>query len=271
MRQRARELVEALDRRLQVHQPLAGLVVGLLQLLAVLDPRHADPLAAVVGLHEQRVADVLGDRGEVERQVVLRRRVLEARVLGRVLVRDEHRRRHLDPEPDHRAVGRVLLHRLERERRVEQVDVVHHRDLLQPLARDEVPPREAVDDEVVARLVAQVERLDRDPLAAHVMRRPVVLHRPDPLQQRLEGARPVLLGAEQEADQVRSVGHQQNLGRWWAIWARQDVPVVRDVVAPQVELVADPLLGEQPGHALGGLAASRSCPPTAPGRRPGAG
>ena len=41
--------------------------------------------------HEQRVADVRGDRAEVERQVVLRRRVLEARVLGRVLVRDEHR------------------------------------------------------------------------------------------------------------------------------------------------------------------------------------
>jgi hypothetical protein len=68
---------------------------------------------------------------------------------------------HLQPEPDHRAVRRVLLHRLERERVVEQVDVVHQRDLLQPLARVVVPVREPVDDEVVARLVAQVERLDR--------------------------------------------------------------------------------------------------------------
>ena len=167
-----------------------------MQLVAVLDPRDADPLAAVVGLHEQRVADPLGDRPEVERLVVLRRHVLEARVLRRVLVRDQHGLRHLDPQPQHRAVGRVLLHRLERERAVEQVHVVHQRDLLQPLARDEVPPGEAVDHEVVARLVAQVERLDGDPLGRDAVGRAGgVLDRAEAAQQRLERARPVLLGA----------------------------------------------------------------------------
>ena len=213
-RERAGEHVEAVDRRLQVHQPLAGAVVGALELGLVLDVADADPLAAVVGLHEQRVADLLGDPLEVERLVVLGRRVGEARVVGRVLVRDEHRLRHLQAQPQHRAVGGVLLHRLERERAVEQVDVVHQRDLLQPLAREVVPVGEPVDDEVVARLVAQVERLHRDPLDGHVVARAGgVLDRAEPAEQRLERARPVLLGAEQQADQVIRLRHQQNLGR----------------------------------------------------------
>ena len=90
----------------------------------------------------------------------------------------------------------MLLHRLEREGVVEQVDVVHERDLLQPLARDVVPVRQPVDDEAVAAGLAQVERLDGDALdvvavgvAAHLQRRV------EPADQRLERARPVLLGA----------------------------------------------------------------------------
>src|SRR3984885_14431618 len=70
----------------------------------------ADPLPAVVWLHEQGVADLLGNRGQVERLVVLGRGVLKARVVRRVLVRYEHRRRPLETEGDHRAVGRVLSH-----------------------------------------------------------------------------------------------------------------------------------------------------------------
>ncbi len=163
-RQRPCEHVEVLDRGLQVHQAPARGVVGALELLAVAYAADADPLSAVVGLHEQRVADLLRDRRQVERLVVAGGRVLEAGVVGRVLVRHQNRRRHLQPEPDHRAVGRVLLHRLEREGTVEQVHVVHQRDLLQPLAREVVPVRETVDHELVARSVAQVERLHRDPL-----------------------------------------------------------------------------------------------------------
>ena len=66
----------------------------------------------------------------------------------------------------------MLLHRLERERVVEQVDVVHQGDLLQPLARQVVPPGEPVDHERVARLRAQVERLDHDPLDRQLGRSP---------------------------------------------------------------------------------------------------
>src|SRR5205807_4363835 len=69
--------------------------------------------------------------------------------IWREAVRDEPRLRHAQAEPHHRAVRGVLLHRLERERVVQQVDLVHQGDLLQPLAREVVPPREAVDDEGV--------------------------------------------------------------------------------------------------------------------------
>jgi hypothetical protein len=77
-------------------------------------------------------------------------------------------------------------------------NVVHQRDLLQPLARDVVPVRKPVDHQVVAGLGAQVERLDGDSLDVE----PVLLatagaHRPHPAHDRLEGGGPVLLGAEQ--------------------------------------------------------------------------
>ena len=111
----------------------------------------------------------------------------------------------VQPEPHHRAVRRVLLHRLEREGVVEEVHVVHERDLLQPLARDEVPPREPVDDERVARRVAQVEGLVGDALTGQLVAVPIVVDRPNPLEQVLERGRPVFLGAEEKADQVR--GH----------------------------------------------------------------
>ena len=163
-RQRAREHVEPLDRRLQVHDPLPRRVVRALELGAIDDATDPDPLAAVVGLHEQRVADLLGDRGQVERLVVLVRGVLKARVVRRVLVRHEHRLRHLQTEANHRAVGGVLLHRLEGERAVEQIHVVHQRDLLEPLAREVIPVGQPVDDQLVLRPVAEVERLDGDPL-----------------------------------------------------------------------------------------------------------
>ena len=69
-RERADEDVEVFERGLQVHHPLARLVVARAQLLGRADARDADPLAAVERLHEERVADVLADRLEVERRVV---------------------------------------------------------------------------------------------------------------------------------------------------------------------------------------------------------
>ena len=124
-REAAGEDVEVLDRRLQVHQPLARGVVDGVQLRGVADARDADPLAAVERLHVERVADFRRDLLEVEREVVALGGRLEALVGRRALVRDQPRLRHVQAEPHHRAVGRVLLHRLEGERVVQQVDVVH--------------------------------------------------------------------------------------------------------------------------------------------------
>ena len=62
----AGEDIEVLDARLQMHHPLARLVVGCVQLLGPGDPGDAHPHAAVERLHEERVADPLGDLVEVE-------------------------------------------------------------------------------------------------------------------------------------------------------------------------------------------------------------
>ena len=152
------------DGLLQVHEHLAAGVVRGVQFGGVVDARDAAPGPAVVGLHEQRVADLRGDGIQVEGLVVPGGGVRVARVVDRVLVRHEHGLGHLEAEPHHRAVGRVLLHRLERERAVQQVHAVHQRDLLQPFPGHVVPVGEPVDDQVVPRPVAQPERLDGDPL-----------------------------------------------------------------------------------------------------------
>ena len=201
-RQRAGEHV-VVDGLLQVHEHLAAGVVGGVQLGRVIDPGHAAPGAAVVRLHEQRVADLPGDGIQVERLVVAGRGVGVAGVVERVLVRHQHRLGDLEPEPHHRAVGRVLLHRLEGERAVQQVDPVHHRDLLEPLPRVVVPVREAVDDQVVPGPVAQAERLDGDPFGVEgVLAAVRARHRAEPAQDLGERGRPVVFGTEQQPDQV---------------------------------------------------------------------
>src|SRR5262249_21704184 len=92
----------------------------------------------------------------------------------------------------------VLLHRLERERAVEQVDAVHHGDLLQPLPGVVVPVRQPVDDQLVAGFVAQAERLDGDPLDVEG----VIADGPQPPEDLRERGGPVVLGPEEQADQV---------------------------------------------------------------------
>ncbi len=202
-RQGAREVV-VLDGRLQVHEHLAGLVVGLDEVGLVVDPRDAAPAAAVEGLHVHRVAELVGDRLEVEGLVVLRRRVGPADVVDGVLVGHEPRLGDLEPQAHQGDVGAVLLHRLEGEGAVEQVGVVHQRGLLEPLARVVVPVGEAVDDELGAHRLAQVERLDGEALARQLVGDAVVgRDRSDEREQRLEGGGPVLLGPEQQPDEVR--------------------------------------------------------------------
>ena len=201
-RQRPGEHV-VLHGGLQVHEHLAGVVVGAEQVGPIVDPGHAPPAAAVEGLHVERVAEVVGDGPEVEGLVVLRGGVGPTRVVDRVLVGHQHGVRHLQPEAHHRAIGGVLLHGLEGERRVEQVDVVHQGDLLEPLARHVVPVREPVDHQVVLGHVAQGERLDGHPLGLDQMVRPAAVgDGPHGPHQGLQRDGPVVLGAEQQADQV---------------------------------------------------------------------
>jgi hypothetical protein len=62
--------------------------------------------------------------------------------------------------------------------------------------------------------LAQVERLDRDPLGGGLMRLAVVVDpRREPAQILLEGGRPVLLGPEQQSDQVGDRG-EASLAAW---------------------------------------------------------
>ena len=206
-RQRTGEDVVIIDGLLQVHEHPAAGVVGGVQFGRVADAGDAAPGAAVVGLHEQRVADPLGDGVEVERLVVAGGGIGVTGVVHRVLVGHEHGVRHLEPQPHHRAVGRVLLHGLEREGAVQQVHVVHQRDLLQPFPRHVIPVRQPVDDQRVAGLVPQIERLDGDPLGVEdVPGAARAGDRAEPAQDLLECPRPVFLGAEQQPDQVPGAG-----------------------------------------------------------------
>ena len=265
------------NRVLQVHEHLAAFVVGGVQLGGIADPRDPAPGAAVVRLHEQRVADLLGDRVEVERLVVLGRGVGVPRVVHRVLVRHEYGLWHLEPEPQHRAVRRVLLHRLEGERAVQQVHVVHQRDLLEPLARDVVPVGQTVDDQVVPRPVAQPERLDGDPLGVEGVPGAVRTgHGAKTAHHFLEGARPVLLRSEQKPDQVpfhsALPSRQAGISRTWASGGRAGLarPASRAVSPRGPAHAGCPCLpaGRRTASCC---PASRWCPPTGPGRRPAAG
>ena len=186
-RQGPHELV-VVDRGLQVHQHLARGVVGPVQVVVVVDPRHPTPAAAVERLHVEREPELVGDGVEVERPVVACGGVGPARVVDRVLVGHQDGPRDLEPEPDHRAVGAVLLHRLERERRVQQVGAVDQGGLLEPLAGVVVPVRQAVDDEVGAHRVTQVEGLDRQSFGAEVVTGAVLgTDHPEPAHDGLEG------------------------------------------------------------------------------------
>jgi hypothetical protein len=150
------------DAPLQVHQELAALLVGVAQLLLVVDLRYADPAATVEGLHEQREADLPSDLAEVEELRVALERAFEVRLRVVALGRDEPGLRDGQAELGHRAVRGVLLHRLHGPRIVEDVATVEDGRLLDPFARRLVPVREPIDDQVVARLLAKVEGLDRD-------------------------------------------------------------------------------------------------------------
>jgi hypothetical protein len=202
-REAAGEHVVVLDRCLQVHQAFTRFVVARVEFSIVLHPGHPHPGSAVERFHEQGIANLARDLFEAERLVVFSRHVWEPVILRWFLMRDHPRVRHLQAQPHHGAVSRVLLHGLERERVVHEVDVVHDCGLLQPLTRDVVPVREPIDDERMARHGTQVEGLDRDALGRDRVVLPTDLQLPDgAVSQCFERARPILFGAQQQADQM---------------------------------------------------------------------
>jgi hypothetical protein len=76
-----------------------------------------------------------------------------------------------------------------------------------------VPVGQAVDDQGVADGLAQVERLDGDPLGGHLVGLAVQLDAgSQPGQVLLERGRPVVLGPEQQADQVGDHGTPPSAG-----------------------------------------------------------
>ena len=100
----------------------------------VVDLRDADPAAAVVGLHEERIADPAADLAEVEELCIAGERRLQVRSLLVRLRRQHPRVGNRETEAHHRAIRGVLLVRLERPGIVEDVGIVEDDRLLYPLA-----------------------------------------------------------------------------------------------------------------------------------------
>ncbi len=191
-----------------MHHALAALLVGGPQLLLVVDPAHPHPGAAVVGLHEQRIAEPAPDLAEVEEPGVALQGGLQVGQRLVALGRHHPGVGHRQAQPHHGAVGGLLLHRLDRPGVVEDVEPVHQDRLLDPLPAGVVPVGEPVEDHVVATGLAQVEGLDRDPLDLEPD--PVAADRQgqiEGLDEFLEEDRPVQVGAQGKAYPADDVSH----------------------------------------------------------------
>jgi len=144
-----------------------------------------------------RMADALADLLQRKHPGVPAQRLLE--IVGGVVAlgRQHPGARHAQAEPGHRRVGGVLLVRLQRPGIVVDVQIVHQYRGLDPLAAGRVPMRQAVDHHVVAHRLAQLERLDSDPLATDTRGHAVDRDRQrQPFQQRLVADRPADVGAQ---------------------------------------------------------------------------
>ena len=76
----AHEAVEAVHASLRMHDHRAAVFVGATECIEVIALRDRAPTAAVVGLHKERIAELLADLSEVEELRVLRERGLEVGV-----------------------------------------------------------------------------------------------------------------------------------------------------------------------------------------------
>ena len=197
----AHEVIVGQDALLQVHHLRAALLVGAAQRFLVVDLVDADPGAAVVGFHEQRVADLVADFAEVEVARVLAQRRLQ---VGAVVV--SFGRNHpgvgdRQAEAHHRAIAGLLFVGLQRPRVVVDIEVVQDDRFLDPFAAGLVPVGQAVDDDVVLDRLAQVERFDRGAFDLETDFLAVVRNRQvEPAHQGLVTDRPADVGTERQPD-----------------------------------------------------------------------
>jgi hypothetical protein len=154
------EAVEGGHGFLEEHDQLPALLVRFAERGLVLQATHRPPATSVIGLHEHGVAQLTSDGSQIEVTGV----ALEGdfQILHRLVGvwRDEPRLRYGEAQPDHPCERGQLLHRLDRPRVVEHIEVVEHHGLLDPLAPRMVPVGESVDDQVVLLRLPQVEGVD---------------------------------------------------------------------------------------------------------------
>ena len=148
--QRAHKNLVVVQPGLQMHERLAGFIVGMPQIVLIIDAAHAAPATAVKRLHVERIAYMVGNIGQVEQVVVFGRR---HPVLFRIwpgFGGNEPGLGNVEPQPNHGAIGRMLLHALESKRVVEQIDAVDQRRLFEPFTRVKMPIGQPVNDQVIA-------------------------------------------------------------------------------------------------------------------------
>ena len=129
-----------------------------------------------------------------------------------VLLRREHPRiGHGKPERLHRAVRRLLFHRLDGPRVVQHVEAIHENGFLYPLTARVVPVRDSIEHDVVTRALLQSEGLDTHALDFEAHR--VTLNRDagvPPSENLFEADRPTEVRAKRETNPAR--GHQAVYG-----------------------------------------------------------
>ncbi len=108
----------------------------------------------------------------------------------------------------HRAIGRVLLHRLKRPWIVEDVEVIHDHRLLNPLPTGVVPVGEAIQHHIVAARLLEVIGLDGDALdvEGHLIAVEIEVE-VEAAQHLFVADGPAEVGAEGKADEALGLGH----------------------------------------------------------------
>ena len=141
----AAEVFAELDRSLQRHAQVAGLVIGPEKLVGRVDMEHVSPSAAVVWFQERREADVVEHRTPVVGELLIAEGHI-IRVGRHVLMRHDRGARHGNTQLRGQSIVEELIVRRPPERIVDHVRPGQHR-VLQVGAVERHVVRNAVDDD----------------------------------------------------------------------------------------------------------------------------